>query len=80
MHKLRIDLRLNPTKRLLLEFLATQITDLFGLNYDALIDALTSYKEPFIIELLNISSFENQKELLEIFEIIQTQNNNIQIH
>lgn len=77
MNKLILDLKFYPTKSLLLSYLTTQIIDMYGANYDAFIDALTSYEEPYTIELKNISFFENEKELIEVFEIIQQENKNI---
>lgn len=70
----KIDLKKLNTKPLALKELATVIPEMFGLNYDALIDSATFFDEPLCIELENIDCFDDKQNLLEVFDIITNEN------
>lgn len=47
---------------------------MYSLNYDALIDALTFYKEPIHFTIFHIECYEDPTELKEVLEIIHSEN------
>lgn len=71
---IKINLKEYNKKTSLLKRLSEIIPDMFGLNYDALIDSATFYNEPLCIEFENIDFFEDKQNLLEVLEIISTEN------
>ena len=46
------------------------LEDMYSLNYDALIDAITSYKD-LELELININEYKDLKNLLDIIDILK---------
>jgi uncharacterized protein YerC len=46
------------------------LEDMYSLNYDALIDAITSYKD-LGLELININEYKDLKNLLDIIDILK---------
>ncbi|MDE6408564.1 MAG: barstar family protein [Anaeroplasmataceae bacterium] len=80
MKKIEIDFKNYPTKQKLFTFLMSQIEGLFGANYDALIDALSFYQTPLVLQLIHLSFYEEQAQLLEVLQIIQKENHLIQIN
>lgn len=79
MKKIILDFKILNTKELLFSFLKTKIDGLYSSNYDALIDALTFYKNDLTIQLINTDDYENKKELIEVLEIVKTENKMIKI-
>lgn len=79
MKSIFIDFSKYPTKKELMHYLMIEIEGMYGLNYDAFIDALTFYQFPLQLELLNIRNYENDKELIEILDIIGKENPKIKI-
>ncbi len=77
MKKLSIDLKKYKTKEKLLCFLSTQMDELYGMNYDALIDVFTFIKEPLQILIKNKEYYEDWNALKETLEIITKENKNI---
>lgn len=74
MTTLEIDLSIFNTKKKLLAYFASHFNEMYGLNYDALIDVLTYVKEPLTLELLNEIQYENLEELKSILDIIHREN------
>lgn len=74
MTTLEIDLSIFNTKKKLLAYFASLFNEMYGLNYDALIDVLTYVKEPLTLELLNEIQYENLEELKSILDIIHREN------
>lgn len=79
MTTLEIDLSIFNTKKKLLAYFASLFNEMYGLNYDALIDVLTYVKEPLTLEFLNEIQYENLEELKSILEIIHEENSLITI-
>lgn len=74
MTTLEIDLSIFNTKKKLLAYFASLFNEMYGLNYDALIDVLTYVKEPLTLELLKEIQYENLEELKSILDIIHREN------
>lgn len=72
-----IDLAKYNTKIELLSYFGNILDEMYGLNYDALIDTLTFVDEETIIEFSNIDCFENVANLKEVMSIITDENANI---
>lgn len=76
---IRIDLEKLNTKKELLSYFKDNLDEMYGLNYDALIDTLTFVDEETTIEFSNIECFENPSDLKEVMSIIATDNTNITV-
>ncbi len=72
-----IDLANYNTKNKLLSYFRDILDEMYGLNYDALIDTFTFVDEETIIEFSNIDRFENVTDLKEVMSIITNENANI---
>lgn len=72
-----IDLAKYNTKIALLSYFRDILDEMYGLNYDALIDTLTFVDEETVIEFSNIDCFENATDLKEVMSIIASENANI---
>ncbi len=79
MTTLEIDLSIFNTKKKLLAYFASLFNEMYGLNYDALIDVLAFIKEPLTLELLKEDQYEDLEELKSILEIIHEENSFITI-
>ena len=55
------------------------LEDMYALNYDALIDAITSYQS-LELEFINIESYQDLQNLIEVIEIINNDYPNIKIN
>lgn len=76
---IRIDLEKLNTKKEVLSYFKDNLDEMYGLNYDALIDTLTFIDEETTIEFSNIECFENPSDLKEVMSIIMTDNTNITV-
>lgn len=76
---IRIDLEKLNTKKEVLSYFKDNLDEMYGLNYDALIDTLTFIDEETTIEFSNIECFENPSDLKEVMSIITTDNTNITV-
>lgn len=76
---LEIDCKTLSTKVKLLSFFQKKIESIHDLNYDALYDALTYYKEPLIINLRNEHYFEDLVNLKETLLLIEENNSFVSI-
>ena len=75
---MKIDFKIFNTKEKFLQYMQENLEDMYSLNYDALIDSITSYKE-LILEFQNLNCYEDLSTLLEIIEIIKNDYPNIKI-
>ena len=75
---MKIDLNILNTKENFLSFMKDNLEDMYALNYDALIDAITSYQS-LELEFINISSYQDYQNLIEVIEIINNDYPNIKI-
>lgn len=75
---MKIDLKKLNTKEKFLSFMKDSLEDMYTLNYDALIDAITSYHS-LELEFINIESYQDYQNLIEVIEIINNDYPNIQI-
>ena len=75
---MKIDLNILNTKEKFLSFMKDNLEDMYALNYDALIDAITSYQS-LELEFVNISSYQDYQNLIEVIEIINNDYPNIKI-
>lgn len=75
-----IDLAKYNTKIELLSYFRSILDEMYGVNYDALIDALTFVDEETIFEFSNIDCFENVTDLKEVMSIITDENANIVVN
>lgn len=75
---INIDLQNYKHKKELLKKLSEIIPDMYGMNYDALIDSATFYNEPITLEFENLSAYEDGQNLVEVLEIINTENKKFQ--
>lgn len=71
---INLDLQDYKHKKELLKKLSEFIPDMYGMNYDALIDSATFYDKPITLEFENLSAYEDGKNLVEVLEIINTEN------
>jgi RNAse (barnase) inhibitor barstar len=67
---MKIDFRTLNTKEKFLQYMQENLEDMYSLNYDALIDAITSYKK-LELELININEYKDLKNLLDIIDILK---------
>ena len=75
---MKIDLKKLNTKEKFLSFMKDSLEDMYTLNYDALIDSITSYKE-LTLEFQNLNCYEDLSTFLEIIEIIKNDYSYIKI-
>lgn len=75
---MKIDFNILNTKEKFLSFMKDSLEDMYALNYDALIDAITSYQS-LEIEFINIESYQDYQNLIEVIEIINNDYPNIKI-
>lgn len=67
---MKIDFKTLNTKEKFLQYMQENLEDMYSLNYDALIDAITSYKD-LELELININEYKDLKNLLDIIDILK---------
>jgi RNAse (barnase) inhibitor barstar len=67
---MKIDFKTLNTKEKFLQYMQENLEDMYSLNYDALIDAITSYKN-LELELININEYKDLKNLLDIIDILK---------
>ena len=60
---MKIDLKVLNTKDKFLSFMKDSLEDMYALNYDALIDAITSYHS-LELEFINIESYQDYQNLI----------------
>ena len=75
---MKIDFKILSTKEKFLQYMQENLEDMYSLNYDALIDAITSYKD-LSLEFQNLNCYEDLSTFLEIIEIIKNDYPNIKI-
>lgn len=75
---MKIDFKIFNTKEKFLQYMQENLEDMYSLNYDALIDSITSYKE-LILEFQNLNCYEDLSTFLEIIEIIKSDYSYIKI-
>ena len=75
---MKIDFKILSTKEKFLQYMQENLEDMYSLNYDALIDAITSYKD-LLLEFQNLNCYEDLSTFLEIIEIIKNDYPNIKI-
>ena len=66
---MRLDFKLLNTKEKFLQYMQENLEDMYSLNYDALIDAITSSKD-IELELVNINAYQDINNLLDIIDIL----------
>lgn len=66
---MRLDFKLLNTKEKFLQYMQENLEDMYSLNYDALIDAITSSKD-IELELVNINEYQDINNLLDIIDIL----------
>ncbi len=80
MKLIRIDCTNYSSKKEILKVFQQHLEEMFSLNYDALLDALTSYyDDKLVIELKNISALEDKAALLDTLNIAIQENPNISL-
>ena len=79
MNKIEIDCIKYPTKKELLSYLRENLEEMYSLNYDSLIDALTGYRFPLEIIVKNKTLYEDYPNLNDILKIATTDNKNIHV-
>ena len=67
---MKVDFKTLNTKEKFLQYMQENLEDMYSLNYDALIDAITSYKD-LELELINIDEYKDLKNLLDIIDILK---------
>jgi RNAse (barnase) inhibitor barstar len=75
---MELDFNILNTKEKFLTYMQENLEDMYSKNYDALIDALTSYKK-ITLYLSNITCYEDLENLLDIINIIKNDYPNIKI-
>lgn len=75
---MKIDFKIFNTKEKFLQYMQENLEDMYSLNYDALIDSITSYKE-LTLEFQNLNCYEDLSTFLEIIEIIKNDYSYIKI-
>ena len=75
---MKLDFNKLNTKEKFLTYMQENLEDMYAKNYDALIDALTSYKD-LTLELENVNHYEDLENLLDIINIIKNDYPNITI-
>lgn len=75
---MKIDFKIFNTKEKFLQYMQENLEDMYSLNYDALIDSITSYKD-LILEFQNLNCYEDLSTFLEIVEIIKNDYSYIKI-
>ena len=67
------------TKKELLQIFQQNFDEMHSLNYDALIDVLTSVSEPLTIEIQNKNHFEDYPAFKETLSIVEQENPNVKV-
>ena len=67
---MKIDFKTLNTKEKFLQYMQENLEDMYSLNYDALIDAITSSKD-IELELVNINEYQDINNLLDIIDILK---------
>ncbi len=80
MNKIELDCLKYHSKKELLSYLRDNLEEMYSLNYDSLLDALTGYEFPLEINIKNKTLYEDYPNLKEVFEIVAKENKNIKVN
>ncbi len=80
MNKIELDCLKYHSKKELLSYLRDNLEEMYSLNYDSLLDALTGYEFPLEINIKNKTLYEDYPNLKEVFEIVTKENKNIKVN
>lgn len=80
MNRIELDCLKYPSKKELLSYLRDNLEEMYSLNYDSLLDALTGYEFPLEINIKNKTLYEDYPNLKEVFEIVTNENKNVRVN
>ncbi len=80
MNRIELDCLKYPSKKELLNYLRDNLEEMYSLNYDSLLDALTGYEFPLEINIKNKTLYEDYPNLKEVFEIVTNENKNVKVN
>ncbi len=80
MNRIELDCLKYPSKKELLSYLRDNLEEMYSLNYDSLLDALTGYEFPLEINIKNKTLYEDYPNLKEVFEIVTNENKNVKVN
>lgn len=80
MNRIELDCLKYPSKKELLSYLRDHLEEMYSLNYDSLLDALTGYEFPLEINIKNKTLYEDYPNLKEVFEIVTNENKNVKVN
>lgn len=66
---MKIDFKQLNTKEKFLQYMQENLEDMYSLNYDALIDSITAYKN-LELEFINIKDYDDFDNLIDIINIL----------
>ena len=66
---MKIDFKQLNTKEKFLQYMQENLEDMYSLNYDALIDSITAYKN-LELEFININDYDDFDNLIDIINIL----------
>ncbi len=66
---MKIDFKQLNTKEKFLQYMQENLEDMYSLNYDALIDSITAYKN-LELEFININDYDDLDNLIDIINIL----------
>lgn len=75
--KITIDGNYTKDKQDILKIFQNNFEEMYSLNYDALIDVLTEFKNTLLIEIVNKQLISDYNRLIEALDIICNDNPNI---
>lgn len=78
--KLVVNLNKYNSKEKLLNYFKNYLTEMYSPNYDALIDALTSFEANLEIILDEHECYDDLNNLVEVLDIITKSNKNIIVY
>mgnify|MGYP004484443077 CR=1 FL=1 len=80
MNRIELDCLKYPSKKELLSYLRDNLEEMYSLNYDSLLDALTGYEFSLEINIKNKTLYEDYPNLKEVFEIVTNENKNVRVN
>lgn len=66
---MKIDFKQLNTKEKFLQYMQENLEDMYSLNYDALIDSITAYKN-LELEFININDYDDLDNIIDIINIL----------
>lgn len=77
--KITLDCEILNTKKALLESFVDVLEEMHNPNFDAFIDALSTFDQPLELEFENFDKYENPQNLAEVLDIVVQENSAVTV-